>query len=141
MEAQEKGNVSLREYLDMQIAFINKELAHVRDRIAHEKEIYNKDSEAIRLALEEKAEEYEKHLAALNNEAKRLSQMVTKEMFDVERKAEKERYDRLDKEITILRDYKSKQEGKAAISSITSIIGLLIAIGAFLFSIYKNNKP
>lgn len=130
MEAQEKGGVSIREYLDMQIAFVNKELTHVREKIWHEKELGTAASLALTKALELQAEKYEQRLTALNHEAQRLQLMVTREMFE-------EVVGSLKKEIEDLRQWKSRSEGKSSISSIIAVISTAIAATALILSIYK----
>lgn len=128
MEAQEKGGVSIREYLDMQIEFVNKELVHIREKIAHEKEMGTASSAALRKALELQAEKYEQRLTALNHEAQRLLLMVPREMFD-------EVVSGLKKEIEDLKQWKSKSEGKSMASNVTSIISVAIAATALILSI------
>lgn len=130
MEAQEKGGVTIREYLDMQISFVKTELNHVREKILHEKELGSRASEALTKALELQAEKYEQRLDALNHEAERLSLMVTSEMFD-------EVVGSLRKEIDELKQDRAKREGRSSVSSIISIIGVAIAAAALVFSIYK----
>lgn len=130
MEAQEKGGVSIREYLDMQIAGVVKELNHVREKIAHEKELGTEKSLALTKALELQAEKYEQRLTALNHEAQRLRLMVTSEMFD-------EVIGSLRKEIDILTQWKSRSEGKSAVSNFIAIVSVAVAATALILSIYK----
>lgn len=130
MEAQEKGGVSIREYLDMQIAHVKIELGHIRDKIAHEKEMGTQASKALTKALELQAEKYEQRLTSLNHEAERLQLMVTSEMFD-------EVIGSLRKEIDVLIQWKSRSEGKSAVSNFVAIISVAIAATALVLSIYK----
>lgn len=130
MEAQEKGGVSIREYLDMQIEFVNKELIHIREKISHEKELGSRASEALTKALELQAEKYEQRLTALNHEAQRLQLMITRDMFE-------EVVGSLKKEIEELRQWKSRSEGKSSVSSIIAVISTAIAATALILSIYK----
>lgn len=130
MEAQEKGGVTIREYLDMQIAFVKSELGHVREKILHEKELGSRASEALTKALELQAEKYEQRLTSLNHEAQRLSAMVTREMFE-------EVISSLRKDVDELKQERSKREGRSSISNIISIVGVAIAAAALFFSVYK----
>lgn len=137
MEAQEKGGVSIREYLDMQISHVKVELGHIRDKIAHEKELGSAASKALTKALELQAEKYEQRLEALNHEAERLQLMVTREMFEEVVGSLRKEISGNRKEIELLTLWRSRSEGKAAASNFIAIISAAIAAIALILSIYK----
>lgn len=127
---EEQGSVSLKEYLDMQIDFVNKELIHIREKIQEEKELHTAKSDASKEALELQAEKYEQRLTALNHEAQRLQLMVTREMFE-------EVTNSIRAKVSILEEAKSRQEGKASVANVIAIISLAVAIMAILLRLWK----
>lgn len=132
MEAQEKdGKVSLREYLDFQIASVLRSIRHVKKRVKIKDELDEK-------ALELQFNEYERRLTALNHEAQRLSLMIPRTEFDIVKGNIEKEIEEVRSNVTIVKLWIAKQEGIQARSQVIAALAGLISLVAVLLTIFKK---
>lgn len=99
----------------------------IEREIAHLKELHRAEMDAIKLALNLQAKEYERRLGELNHEAERLALMVPREEYE---KFE----ERVNAELKSSRSWQDNMTGKLAVS-----VGI-ISIVLFALNYFKK-KP
>lgn len=131
MEAQEKGNVSLREYVDFQIAATIRTIRHLKKRIKVKDVL---DDKALKLQFDE----YERRLTALNHEAQRLSLMIPRTEFDIALTNLSKEINEISNTVKTIQLWVSNQEGKQSRAQWISIIATLISLVALLMTMFSK---
>jgi hypothetical protein len=111
--------------------YIDKEVNHLKELLAKEKEL---DSKALVLQFGET----ERRLEALNHEAARLSLMIPKDQFELVHSQIRKEGERRDDDIKVIQLWISNQEGKAARSQLIAIASIIVSVIAIVLSFIKK---
>lgn len=107
----------------------------IEREIAHLKELYRIQGDAIKLALDLQAEEYERRLEILNGEAEQLRDMqatyLPRESFEAFQKQVIEDIEANKKEVIALNNWKSTIVGQIA------LFGIALTVVMFLLNYFK----